>query len=90
MAANAKTRSVTAHVPVELAEQVDRMAERLERSKNWIVKQALTAWIVQEEERNRLTREALADVEAGQVIDHDAVRAWADSLSSDTPLPVPR
>lgn len=85
-----KTRSVTAHVPVELAEKVDVMAERLERSKNWIVKQALIAWIEQEEERNRLTREALNDVDAGRVIDHQSVQAWADSLSTDTPLPVPR
>ena len=89
MAATAKTRSVTAHVPVELAERVDEIAERLERSKNWIVKQALSAWIDQEEERSRLTREALADVDAGRVIDHQAVQAWADNLSTDTPLPVP-
>ena len=90
MANTAKTRSVTAHVPEQLAQKVDLMAERLERSKNWIVKQALTAWIDQEEERSRLTREALADVDAGRVIDHQAVQAWADSLSTDTPLPVPR
>lgn len=90
MAATAKTRSVTAHVPVELAERVDEIAERLERSKNWIVKQALSAWLDQEEERSRLTREALADVDAGHVIDHQAVQAWAESLSTDTPLPVPR
>ncbi|RIG73798.1 CopG family transcriptional regulator, partial [Shigella flexneri] len=25
-----------------------------------------------------------------QVIDHQAVQAWADSLSTDHPLPVPR
>jgi predicted transcriptional regulator len=89
MAATAKTRSVTAHVPVELAERVDEVAERLERSKNWIVKQALSAWLDQEEERSRLTREALADVDAGRVIDHQAVQSWAESLSTDTPLPVP-
>jgi predicted transcriptional regulator len=89
MAATAKTRSVTAHVPVELAERVDEVAERLERSKNWIIKQALSAWLDQEEERSRLTREALADVDAGRVIDHQAVQAWAESLSTDTPLPVP-
>ena len=89
MATTAKTRSVTAHVPVELAERVDEIAERLERSKNWIVKQALSAWIDQEEERSRLTREALDDVDAGRVIDHQSVQAWADSLGTDTPLPVP-
>ena len=32
-----------------------------------------------EEERYRLTLEALADVDAGRVIDHRAVQAWADS-----------
>ncbi|QXH45140.1 ribbon-helix-helix domain-containing protein [Pseudomonas xanthosomatis] len=86
----AKTRSVTAHVPVELAERIDEIATRLERSKNWIVKQALSDWLAQEDERNRLTREALADVDAGRVIDHQSVQAWAESLGTDSPLPVPR
>ena len=54
------------------------------------MKQALAAWVEQEEERSRLTQEALADVDAGRVIEHQAVMAWADSLSTDTPLPTPR
>jgi Predicted transcriptional regulator len=90
MSAPTKTRSVTAHVPVDLAERVDDIAARLERSKNWIIKQALAAWLDQEEERSRLTREALADVDAGGVVDHQAVQAWADSLGTDNPLSVPR
>jgi predicted transcriptional regulator len=85
-----ETKVLTAHVPLPLAEKVDLMATRLERSRGWIVKQALAAWIKQEEERNRLTQEALADVDAGHVIDHQAIQAWADSLSTDSPLPVPR
>ena len=44
----------------------------------------------QEEERNRLTREALADVDTNKVIDHKSVEAWTDSLNTDAPLPVPR
>ncbi|MBG3876427.1 ribbon-helix-helix protein, CopG family [Desulfovibrio oxamicus] len=86
----AETRVLTAHVPVPLAEKVDEVANRLERSRGWIMKQALSSWIAQEEERDRLTYEALADVDAGRVIDHQAVQAWADSLSTDEPLPVPR
>jgi predicted transcriptional regulator len=84
------TKVLTAHIPLPLAEKVDLMAERLERSRGWIMKQALSAWLEQEEERERLTREALADVDASRVIDHQAVQAWADSLSTDEPLPVPR
>jgi len=88
--AHTETKVLTAHVPLPLAEKVDQMAARLERSRGWIVKQALSAWIDQEEERSRLTREALADVDTGRVIDHQAVQAWADSLGTDEPLPVPR
>ncbi len=84
------TRVLTAHVPLPLANKVDMMATRLERSRGWIVKQALAAWISQEEERSRLTQQALADVDAGEVIDHQAVQAWADSLTTGSPLPLPR
>ena len=84
------TKVLTAHVPLSLAEKVDQLAARLERSRGWIVKQALSAWINQEEERERLTIEALADVDNGRVIDHQAVQEWAESLSSERPLPVPR
>ena len=80
-----ETKVLTAHVPMPLANKVDLLAKQLERSRGWIIKQALSAWIEQEEERRRLTLEALADVDAGQLIDHQAVQAWATSLDSDKP-----
>ena len=83
------TKVLTAHVPIPLAEKVDQMATRLERSRGWIIKQALAAWIDQEEERSRLTREALADVDTGRVINHQSVQAWAESLNTSSPLPAP-
>jgi predicted transcriptional regulator len=87
--AHTETKVLTAHVPLALADKIDQLALRLDRSRGWIVKQALTAWVDQEEERSRLTREAMADVDAGRVIDHQAVQAWADSLGTEHPLPVP-
>ena len=84
-----ETRVLTAHVPLPLAEKVDQLASRLERPRGWIVKQALSAWVEQEEERRRLTLEALADIDTGQVLDHQAVQEWAQSLSTDKPLPAP-
>jgi predicted transcriptional regulator len=86
----AATKVLTAHVPMELADKVDQMAAKMERSRGWIVKQALADWVDLEEERSRLTREAMADVDAGKVIDHQSVQAWAESLSTENPLPVPR
>lgn len=79
-----ETKVLTAHVPAKLAKQVDELAARLERSRGWIVKQALSAWLQEEEERHRLTLEGLADIDAGHVIDHRAVQAWADSLPRKT------
>lgn len=88
--AQTDTKVLTAHVPLALAEKVDQLAARLERSRGWVVKQALAAWVEQEEERIRLTREALAEVDTGRVVDHQAVQNWAASLDSEQPLPVPR
>jgi predicted transcriptional regulator len=85
-----ETKVLTAHVPLPLAQKVDELAERLDRSRGWIVKQALSAWIDQEEERDRLTLEAIADVDSGMVVDHQAVQAWADSLGTAKPMPRPR
>ena len=86
---SAETKVMTAHVPLSLAEKVEAMAARLERSRGWVMKQALAAWVDQEDERHRMTLEALVDVDANRVIDHQAIQAWADSLSSRKPLPPP-
>ncbi len=85
-----ETRVLTAHVPLPLAAKVDEMASRMERSRGWIVKQALAAWIDSEEMKQRLTLEAMADVAAGRVVQDADVQAWAESLGAPHPLPVPR
>ncbi len=85
MMANAETTMFTADIPLPLADKVDQLAAKLERSRAWVVKQALHEWIAQEEERSRLTREAMADVDAGRVIGHQAIQAWADSLGTANP-----
>ena len=56
-----ETKVVTAHVPTELAAKVDAIAAQRDRSRGWIMKQALSAWVEQEEQRYRLTLEALAE-----------------------------
>jgi hypothetical protein len=54
------------------------------------VKQALTDWVAQEEERTRLTVEALVSVDAGQSVDDADVEAWIESLDTDKPFAVPK
>ena len=85
-----ETRVVTAHIPIDLAEKVDALAERLERPRGWIVKKALAAWIEEDELRDRLTREAMDEADRGLLIDDDEVKAWAASLSTADRLPLPK
>lgn len=76
-------------IPQDLIDKVDRAAARLEKPRNQIVREALADWVTQEDHRFQLTREALDDVDAGRVIDHQAVEAWAASLATDSPQPPP-
>ena len=80
------TRVMTAHVPLPLAEQIDQLAAKLDRSRGWVVKQALAAYVDREAERYRMTVEAMADVDAGNGLSHQEVKAWAAALSPDKPL----
>lgn len=80
---SAETKIVTAQIPSLLADKIDAMAARLERSRGWVMNEALAAWVDQEEERHRMTLAALDDVIAGRVIDHQAIQAWADSVGTD-------
>jgi len=75
------TRVVTAHVPKDLAQKLDGLAERLDRPRGWLVKEALAHYIGLEDERYRQTQEALAEVDSGKTVDHIDVEAWAAKLS---------
>jgi predicted transcriptional regulator len=79
------TRVVTAHLPADLAQKLDGLAERLERPRGWLVKEAVEAYVGLAEERQRETRAALAEVESGAFVEHDEVEAWAGSLQRGRP-----
>ena len=70
----------TAHAPLPLAKKLDEIAGRTERPLGWIVKQALADWVDREEQHRHMTLEALASVDAGRLIEHENVVAWAQRL----------
>lgn len=88
--ANSDSKVLTAHVPIDLAEKIDYLAERLDRSRGWVVKQALAAWVSHEEEKTRLTEAAMAEVDQNALIAHEDMLAWSDSLDTSNPLPLPQ
>lgn len=69
-------------MPDELMERLEHTAGRLRRSKGWIIKDAVREYVEREERKaKRLeeTREALADVEAGRLVEGQAVMEWLES-----------
>ena len=64
----AETRTLTAQVPIELAQEVDALSELLERPRQWIVKKALVQFLAREAEKRRLVQEGLDDVSAGRMV----------------------
>jgi predicted transcriptional regulator len=71
-------RVVTAKLPDDLVSRMDEIAARIDRSKSWIVRQAVTEWLAEEQRRHELTLEALKDVDEGRTIPHEEVLAMVE------------
>lgn len=84
------TRVITAHIPADMAKKIDALAKLSDRSRGWIVRQALESLLAEEEQRHAMIQAALDSVDNGHVIKHADVKRWADSLTTRTPLPLPR
>ena len=70
-----KGRVITANLPAELVIRLDEITRRIDRSKSWIVRQALTEWLAEEERRHELTLSALKDVDEGRTFTQEEIEA---------------
>lgn len=48
-------RVVTAKIPTELACRMDEVADRIDRSRSWIMRHALDDWLAEEQRRCELS-----------------------------------
>jgi predicted transcriptional regulator len=56
-------RVVTTKLPDDLVTRLDEVASRIDRSKSWIVREAVNEWLAEEQRRYELTLEALSEVD---------------------------
>ena len=68
-------RVVTARLPADLVARMDEVGARMERTKSWIVRQAVAEWLTEEERRHELTLQGLRDIDEGRVVDHGEILA---------------
>jgi predicted transcriptional regulator len=76
-------RVITAKLPDELVSQMDEIAGRIDRSKSWIVREAVSQWLADEQRRYELTLQGLRDVDEGRMIDHEDLKVWADQTKRE-------
>lgn len=80
-------------MPDDLMRRLDAAAERLRRSKGWLINDAVREYLEREDKRlQRLgeTKDALAELDAGELIDGDEALAWLDSWGTDNERERPR
>ncbi len=73
-------------MPDELLARLEATAEKLRRSKGWIINDAVREYLAKEERKARMlddTREALADIRSGRVIEAEPVIDWLESWGDE-------
>lgn len=77
----------------EVEAPLKHLAERLDRSKNYIINQAIKEYVqrqAMEDSRWEDTLEALSSVKKGNAIDSDEVSRWLESWGTDNELSPPK
>ncbi len=69
---------------------LDQIAAGYQRDRTFLINEAIDNYVALQEHRDRLTLEAMASVDAGFSVAQADVEAWANSLGSDNPLPLPQ
>ena len=66
-------RVVTAKLPDDVVAEMDEVAERMDRSKSWIVRQAVGEWLAEERRRYEMTLEAMKSVDEGNSFSQEEI-----------------
>lgn len=73
-------------MPDELLAELEQTAEKLRRSKGWVINDAVKEYIQREERKAQMleeTRLALNDIKAGRVLDGEDVMDWLESWGTE-------
>lgn len=82
----------TVRLQAELEQHLEAIASRLDRSKGWVINQALSEYIEKhriEQERWQQTLEAMESAAQGRVVEADEVHAWLASWGTENEQAAP-
>lgn len=83
----------TIRLQPEVESGLEAMSEKLQRSKNWLVNQAIREFVARQEleqSRWKETLVAMESVASGKVVSGQEVQAWLETWGAANELPPPR
>lgn len=69
-----------------IKDRLERLGEIKHRSVHWLMKEAITHYVEQEEFNEQLNQETIArwqEAEQGKIVSHQAVSKWLDTWGTD-------
>ncbi len=86
------TKSSTAmsvRVDTTINKRLELIAKNQNRSKSFVISEALSEYLHVREVQDAMVREAIASADRGEFVEHSRVKAWVESLGTDKVLPMP-
>ena len=72
-------RNISIRIDDVTREKLDQLATSRDRSRNWVVQEALAQYIHNQEEREEAIQEGIRAIEAGEVVSHEEVMAAVEA-----------
>jgi predicted transcriptional regulator len=83
------TSMLSIRLPNDLRDEIDRVARQQHRSRSFVVKEAINAYVEEQRAYYAAIDEALAEVDQGKVIDGGSVASWLQSWGSQAESATP-
>jgi predicted transcriptional regulator len=84
-----KTAPVSVRLEPALNDRLTAIASALDRSKSWVIEQALCAFVAVQQWQLAAIDEGIAAADAGRVVAYDDVVAWVRSWGQPDERPMP-
>ncbi len=85
-----KPLAVSVELEPALDDQVAEIAAAMDRSKAWVIEQAVKEFVAVRDWQSAAIDEGIAAADQGRVAEHDDVAAWVASWDSPDEKPMPK
>jgi predicted transcriptional regulator len=76
------TVSISTRVPEQVRDQVDQLAQALDRDRGWVIEQAIRRYLQDEQQFIQAVQRGRDDIAAGRFVEHDELEAELDAIEA--------